>query len=154
MKEYTAKVNTSVFPLGIITKGEKLRRDHLDALGPATIVDMVERGVLVVTGDDPNTEENMTEAMDTDETSADQTGEHVDTMNADEAPDATDKREDEDDSDEDDTEDQFDDEAVPPEIDIMDGVVQGEAEPKDAPGKKTAAKKPAAKKTTGGRKAK
>lgn len=43
---------------------------------------------------------------------------------------------------------------VAPEIDAMDGIVQGTAEPEEQPTKRQAARKPAAKKQTGGRTAK
>lgn len=149
MMEYIANVNTSVFPLGIIAKGEKLRQDHLDALGPDTIADMVERGMLTVTGDVPISKENMRDTADSGETGTDQAEDRGETTdNGDESCDIEDKPGSEDDSDEEDAEDQFDDEAEPPEIDIMDGVVQPVAE--ERPEKPT--RKPAEKKQVGRRK--
>ena len=52
MKVYMANTFTSIFPLGIIAKGEILGQKHIDALDEATIADMVQRKVLVVVGED------------------------------------------------------------------------------------------------------
>ena len=52
MKEYVANVITSVFPFGVITKGEFLTKQQIDKLGEATIADMVKRGTISVVGDD------------------------------------------------------------------------------------------------------
>ncbi len=52
MKVYMANKLTSIFPLGIIAKGEILGQKHIDALGSETIADMVRRNVLVEIGED------------------------------------------------------------------------------------------------------
>ena len=46
MKQYIAKTNTSVFPFGLIAKGETLKPEHVKALGAETVEDMVRRGTL------------------------------------------------------------------------------------------------------------
>ena len=48
MKVYMTNTFTSIFPFGIIAKGEILEEKHLDALGEATIADMVARNALKV----------------------------------------------------------------------------------------------------------
>ena len=52
MMEYMAKQFTSIFPFGIIAKGEILSRQYTEALGEATLDDMVRRGVLERIGRD------------------------------------------------------------------------------------------------------
>ena len=46
MKQYIAKIHTSVFPFGLIAKGETLKPEHVQALGAETVEDMVRRGTL------------------------------------------------------------------------------------------------------------
>ena len=135
MKEYVANVITSVFPFGVITKGEFLTKQQTDILGEEILADMVRRGVITEIGDDPD-------AMDANDDSPEQsagtppdarTGETGETA----PPDA---RTDEASTDEDEGED------VELEPDTMDDVVD-EAEEASA----TEAEKP--KKNSGRRKA-
>lgn len=55
MKEYVANVITSVFPFGVITKGEFLTKEQTDILGEEILADMVRRGVITEFGDEADT---------------------------------------------------------------------------------------------------
>ena len=56
MKEYVVNRFTSIFPFGIIAKGEILTEKHLDKLGENVIADMVKRGVISAIDDVPDAE--------------------------------------------------------------------------------------------------
>lgn len=118
MMDYIAKVKTAIFPLGLVAKGEKLRKEHLDALGTDTIADMVRRGVLICEG---------AEAPD-DYADADYRDDNSD-MGDESADMQQSGNDDADTSDGDDTqadtqEDEIDEDEEAPEIDVMAGIVQ------------------------------
>lgn len=133
MMDYIAKVKTAIFPLGLVAKGEKLRKEHLDALGTDTIADMVRRGVLICEG---------AEAPD-DYADADYRDDNSD-MGDESADMQQSGNDDADTSDGDDTqadtqEDEIDEDAEAPEIDVMDGIVQNAEPLKPAAKRKNAA---------------
>lgn len=135
MMDYIAKVKTAIFPLGLVAKGEKLRKEHLDALGTDTIADMVRRGVLICEG---------AEAPD-DYADADYRDDNSD-MGDESADMQQSENDDADTSDGDDTqadtqEDEIDEDAEAPEIDAMAGIVQSgeEAPAKPAPKRRASA---------------
>lgn len=129
MTEYRANRLTSIFPLGIIAKGEKLSSRHIEALGPTIIEGMVRRGLLSRIDDD-DVPTVMAVSVD-----ADDTGEQQEAESAEEAPA--------------DTEEEIDEEAEAPEIDVMAGIVQA---PKPEPSNPAEEKPAKAKKNSGGRK--
>lgn len=44
--KYVARTNTSVFPYGLIARGEALEEKHIRALGEAALAELVARGVI------------------------------------------------------------------------------------------------------------
>ncbi len=146
MKAYMANTFTSIFPFGIIAKGEILEEKHLDALGAATVDDMVARKALKVVevpGDEPDENAGATFA---------QTENEADAGNDEAAePDRGEER----DSDEDTGDDPDDEEDEAEEIgmDALDEVVgdqpaEAPAEPAEKPESR---RKRAAKKDEGGK---
>jgi len=129
MMDYIAKVKTAIFPLGLVAKGEKLRKEHLDALGADTVADMVRRGVLICEG---------AEAPE-DHTDADYRDDNSDAgdVSADAQQNATDDADapgaDEAQEEEIDPEDEFDEDEEAPEIDVMAGIVRDEPAPEKKP---------------------
>lgn len=113
MVEYRANTFTSIFPFGIVAKGDILTEKQLDALGEATVNDMVVRGVLTRTG------EKHDEMAETHEPEADET--QIDTPNdvPEEAPD-----------------DGLDEDAEALEPDTMDDVVDETEAPEAIPDEK------------------
>lgn len=130
MAEYMANQFTSIFPFGIVAKGEFLRQEHIDALGEATLADMVKRGVLSRSDAD--------HAQDVPETVT-----QADTEDAEDAEDTDDTEDTEDTADDDEPEDIEDEEPVDLGIDPTDDLVKDEA---------PATPEPANKKTRGGNK--
>ena len=123
MAEYMANQFTAIFPFGIVAKGEFLRQEHIDALGEATLADMVKRGVLSC--NDADHEQKVPETA----TQADT----ADTVDPEDTGDTADN---------DDPEDIEDEEPVDLGIDPTDDLVEDEA---------PATPEPAAKKTRGGK---
>ena len=129
MTEYIANQFTSIFPFGIIARGEFLRQEHIDALGEAQLADMVKRGVLSRSDADHGQDvpETVTQA---------------DTEDAKDTADTEDTEDTEDTADDEEPEDIEDEEPVDLGIDPTDDLVEDEA---------PATPEPAAKKTRGGK---
>ena len=129
MAEYIANQFTSIFPFGIIARGEFLRQEHIDALGEAQLADMVKRGVLSRSDADHGQDvpETVTQA---------------DTEDAEDTADTEDTEDTEDTADDEEPEDIEDEEPVDLGIDPTDDLVEDEA---------PATPEPAAKKTRGGK---
>lgn len=141
MKIYIAKTMTSIFPFGIVTKGEVLQQKHLDALGEETLEDMVRRGSLEAREDGEQTQAEETAKMEKPaadpEEGTDEAPETGDETGADETPKTGDDAEN-------DEEPEIDTEAEAPEIDALDAIVAPAAEPEAAkPAKRGGRKKEA-----------
>lgn len=127
MMDYIAKVKTAIFPLGLVAKGEKLRKEHLDALGTDTIADMVRRGVLICEGAEAPDDYADADYRDDNSDMGDESADMQQSANDD-----TDTS-DGDDTQADTQEDEFDEDEEAPEIDVMAGIVKDEPEAAEKP---------------------
>ena len=137
MTEYIANQFTSIFPFGIIARGEFLRQEHIDALGEAQLADMVKRGVLSRSDADHGQDvpETVTQA-DTED--AKDTADTEDTEDTEDTADDEEPEDIEDTADDEEPEDIEDEEPVDLGIDPTDDLVndEGPASP-DAEKKKS-----------------
>lgn len=159
MKVYMTNTFTSIFPFGIIAKGEILEEKHLDALGEATIADMVARKALKVI-DVPDRKPDKAANEDSAGSKNPQNTGHGEAADADKDSDGQNADTDEEGETDETAEDGQDDEEDEPEeidMDAMDEVVGDQpaevpAEPADAPTEKPASRrKNTAKKDKGGK---